>query len=293
MAGLAVHDDKGVTVITRTIFSFLSVTWIAACHSSESGADCASDARRVIARLGERMRQVSLLAPDSVVRREIDDAYAALVSAELRAAWQAAPASAPGREVSSPWPARIEVRSIHPDGRVCLVEGDVVYVTSADTMAVVERRAVTIRVNPRDSLRITAYQVMPQSADQSSGGSDNDNATAAADVVRQYYRAIAARDYDRAYALWGQSGRASGKTRADFAAGFARTAEVHVTIRGVPRLEGAAGSQYATVSVAVDAVQSDGRKQRFTGTYTLRRAMVDGATPEQRAWHIYTADLTP
>jgi hypothetical protein len=66
---------------------------------------------------------------------------------------------------------------------------------------------------------------------------------------------------------------------------------VHVTIRGVPLVEGAAGSQYATTSVAVDAVRSDGQKEHFTGTYTLRRTMVDGATPEQRAWHIYTADL--
>jgi hypothetical protein len=110
--------------------------------------------------------------------------------------------------------------------------------------------------------------------------------------VRQYYRDISAHDYDRAYALWGQSGQASGRTRADFAAGFAHTAEVRVTIGGVPQLEGAAGSEYATVAVVVDAVQSDGQKQRFTGTYTLRRVMADGATPEQRAWHIYSAKLT-
>jgi hypothetical protein len=139
----------------------------------------------------------------------------------------------------------------------------------------------------------TAYHVAPQSADKSSGDSLDDIATEPANVVRQYYSAIAARDYDSAYALWEQSGRASGKTRAEFAAGFAGTAHVEVTSRGTPRVEGAAGSQYATVPVVVDAVQSDGRKERFTGTYTLRRAMVDGATPEQRSWHIYAADLTP
>ena len=56
-------------------------------------------------------------------------------------------------------------------------------------------------------------------------------------------------------------------------------------------IEAAAGSQYATVPVTSDAVLRDGSQQRFVGTYTVRRAMVDGATPEQRAWHIYSAKL--
>jgi hypothetical protein len=67
---------------------------------------------------------------------------------------------------------------------------------------------------------------------------------------------------------------------------------VNATISGLPRVEGAAGSRYVTVPVTVDAVLSDGRKQRFTGTYIVRRAVADGATPEQRAWHLYSADLT-
>jgi ornithine carbamoyltransferase len=50
-------------------------------------------------------------------------------------------------------------------------------------------------------------------------------------------------------------------------------------------------ARYATVPVIIDAVTRDGTKQRFTGTYTLRRAMVDGATPEQRRWRIYSARL--
>ncbi|MFN2604166.1 MAG: hypothetical protein ABR582_15610 [Gemmatimonadaceae bacterium] len=139
----------------------------------------------------------------------------------------------------------------------------------------------------------TASHVAPRSADASSGVSLNDNAAEAASVVRQYYSAIAARDYESAYALWEQSGRASGKTLADFAAGFAHTTRVGVTINGTPQMGAAAGSQYVTVPVVVDAVQTDGQKQRFTGTYIVRRAMVDGATPEQRSWHIYSADLNP
>jgi hypothetical protein len=41
----------------------------------------------------------------------------------------------------------------------------------------------------------------------------------------------------------------------------------------------------------VEAITTTGAKQRFEGSYTLRRSVVDGATPEQRAWRIYRASL--
>ena len=112
-----------------------------------------------------------------------------------------------------------------------------------------------------------------------------------ADVVRHYYATIGKRQYQTAYALWADSGKASGKTRAEFARGFTETALTIATIGDSIRIGGAAGSQYATVPVTIDATLRDGTSQHFVGTYTLRRAMVDGATPEQRRWHIYSADL--
>jgi hypothetical protein len=113
----------------------------------------------------------------------------------------------------------------------------------------------------------------------------------AVDVIRYYYEAIGRQLYDTAYGLWGQGGKASGQTRSEFAAGFAQTASVRASIGDSVRLEGAAGSQYATVPVTVDAVLNDGARQHFEGFYTLRRAIVDGATPEERRWHIYSAHL--
>lgn len=118
-----------------------------------------------------------------------------------------------------------------------------------------------------------------------------DTSVTPAQLVRRYYDAIQAGKYDSAYSLWGQSGQASGKNPAAFSAGFAQTKQVHATVSDSVQLEGAAGSQYATVPVVVDATLLDGTRQHFGGTYTLRRAMVDGATPEQRRWHIYAADL--
>lgn len=113
----------------------------------------------------------------------------------------------------------------------------------------------------------------------------------AAAVVRAYYAAINARQYPRAYALWSDGGRASGQTGQQFAGGFSDTARVNVSTGEPGRVEGAAGSRYVTIPVAVEAVQADGSVRHYDGSYTLRRAVVDGASAEQREWRISAADL--
>lgn len=102
-------------------------------HGAEAGSSCDADAARQVAEyLGERMKRVSLMAPDSVVVREIQDAYADAVTTDLLSEWLSDPSAAPGRSVSSPWPERIEVRSVEPAGvAACRVEGELVYLTSA------------------------------------------------------------------------------------------------------------------------------------------------------------------
>ena len=119
------------------------------------------------------------------------------------------------------------------------------------------------------------------------------DSTLPGDVVRRYYAAIEARDFAAAYALWGDDGKDSGQTLRQFTDGFDSTASVRVTVGDSTRLEGAAGSQYATVPVTLDATLRNGRQQHFAGAYIVRRAMVDGATESQRRWHIYKADLHP
>lgn len=110
-------------------------------------------------------------------------------------------------------------------------------------------------------------------------------------VVRDYYAAINARSYARAYALWSDGGRASGQSPQQFADGFADTTGVSVEILPPGRVDAAAGSRYLEVPVALTASQRDGSQRKYVGAYVLRRAVVDGATPEQRAWRIGSADL--
>jgi len=124
--------------------------------------------------------------------------------------------------------------------------------------------------------------------DAASTKPDVDDAVA---VVRDYYAAIAARDFPRAYGLWSDDGRSSGQTPQQFAAGFADTASVEVQPGEPGDVEGAAGSRYVEVPVSVSATRRDGSVRRYIGSYVLRRAVVDGASAEQRAWRIGSAEL--
>ncbi|MGQ4661229.1 hypothetical protein [Lysobacter sp. F6437] len=121
--------------------------------------------------------------------------------------------------------------------------------------------------------------------------SDGPGADEAVAVVRAYYDAINGGSYGRAYALWSDGGKASGQSPQQFADGFDDTAEVSVEVMPPGRIEPAAGSRYIEVPVALAATRDDGSVHRYVGAYTLRRAVVDGATAEQRAWRIASADI--
>lgn len=125
-------------------------------------------------------------------------------------------------------------------------------------------------------------------------GPVGDTVEQAADVIRRYYSAINAGDYATAYAAWGNDGRASGKSFTGFRKGFDDTRSVRVSIGTPGEPEGAAGSIYVEIPVAVDATLDDGTRQHFTGTYTLRRVNdVPGSSQAQRRWHLESARLRP
>lgn len=113
-----------------------------------------------------------------------------------------------------------------------------------------------------------------------------------ASVIRDYYSAIASHDYARAYGLWRNGGRASGKSLAAFERGFVDTVDTKVDVGEPSRPEGAAGSIYVTVPVIVQATTGDGTEQRFKGRYVLRRAnAATGASKADQAWRIDSASL--
>lgn len=110
-------------------------------------------------------------------------------------------------------------------------------------------------------------------------------------VIRDYYAAINRGEFARAYTLWVDGGSASGQSLQQFAAGFAETTGVSVEVMPPGDVDAAAGSRFVEVPVAITATQRDGSQHKYVGAYVLRRAHVDGATPEQRTWRIGSADL--
>lgn len=131
----------------------------------------------------------------------------------------------------------------------------------------------------------------PGAAPSAGAPQDPGSPEAAAAVIRDYYAAIAARDFARAYGYWADQGAASGQSFDAFRRGFARTATVRAEVGRPGRIEGAAGSRYITVPVEIRATTTDGAAQCFRGSYTLRRAVVPGASAELRRWHIHSADI--
>jgi len=113
----------------------------------------------------------------------------------------------------------------------------------------------------------------------------------AANVILAYYQAINERRYRDAYRLWASGGAASGKSLGAFAGGFDRTGSVAVVLGAPGPIGAAAGSRYIEIPVRITATATDGGRQAFIGTYTLRRSVVDGATQEQRVWRIYSAQI--
>jgi len=108
-------------------------------------------------------------------------------------------------------------------------------------------------------------------------------------VVRDYYAAINAGDFETAYAKWDDGGAASRQDFARFRDGYADTESVQATIGAAHGLEGAAGSRYVKVPVELRARQRDGSVRRYRGEFDLRAAVADGASDEQRHWHLYSA----
>ena len=84
----------------------------------------------VVKEFGEHLKNVPLAAESELVRTSIEKEYRPYASAVLMDRWLDDPAHAPGREVSSPWPERIEIKSIQKVGEYCEIEGEIVYLTS-------------------------------------------------------------------------------------------------------------------------------------------------------------------
>lgn len=108
-----------------------------------------------------------------------------------------------------------------------------------------------------------------------------DDRSDAASLVRSLYNAINRKEYARAYSYFAEPPADDVEA---YAQGFADTESVEL-LTGTPSTEGAAGSAYFSLPVAIRARKTDGSEAFFAGCYTLRLAnpevQADAFTPLQ------------
>jgi hypothetical protein len=129
-------------------------------------ADQEAAVRGVVEDFGAQLRDVSLMAPKEDAASEMQANYSPYVAAELLVQWENDPASAPGRLTSSPWPDRIDIRTVKKESDTRYrVEGDIVEVTNegggiGESPTEAARRPVTITAERRGGKwLITAFSM--------------------------------------------------------------------------------------------------------------------------------------
>lgn len=119
-----------------------------------SGKDVEETIRSLIDSFGKKLQMVSLLAPEDILKKSMEENYGDLVEPALLEKWLKDPLNAPGRLTSSPWPDRIDISSIEKvaDDEY-KVEGEIVEITSAEQEkgGAFAKRPVTLVVKKSDS----------------------------------------------------------------------------------------------------------------------------------------------
>jgi len=110
-------------------------------------------------------------------------------------------------------------------------------------------------------------------------------------LIRSYYNAINRQEYARAYSYYSEEGREPDFEK--YANGYENTKSVTIAL-GKTEPEGAAGSIYWSLPLAIKSVSNDGKEEVFTGCYTIRIAnpAMQEAPPFQ-PMSIMTGSLTP
>lgn len=109
-------------------------------------------------------------------------------------------------------------------------------------------------------------------------------------VVRSLYSAIGRHEYARAWSYFGEAKPA--RDFDSFAKGYADTDGIEIRIGAVSE-EGAAGSVYYGVPVAIRATDKTGKDTVFAGCYTLRRVNAEIQEPPFDPIHIDKGELKP
>lgn len=113
----------------------------------------AAEVESIVLGFGSRLKMVSLLAPDELLKKSMKENYGKLVTEDLLEKWIKNPSEAPGRAVSSPWPDRIDIESSNKvSDKKYKVKGFIIEVTSAEKASggIAAKREITLDVEKID-----------------------------------------------------------------------------------------------------------------------------------------------
>lgn len=118
-----------------------------------------------------------------------------------------------------------------------------------------------------------------------------DNRSSPTDLVYSLYNAINRHEYARAYSYWGPNADVAPYDQ--FVNGYKDTKHVDLVLAGKAQAEGAAGSTYYTLAVAIDATHTDGTHAVYAGCYLMRLAQPTIQEPPFTPLHIEKGRLKP
>ena len=138
------------------------------------------------------------------------------------------------------------------------------------------------------TLLLTTSAWAQEPAGEATYQDDRSGATA---LIQSFYNAINRHEYTRAFSYYGPVEGDPTEAFAAFEAGYTDTDFVTL-LTGDETSEGAAGSTYTTVPVAIDALGTDGTHRQFAGCYTLRLSdPANQTTPPYQPLHIEAGTL--
>ncbi len=119
---------------------------------------------------GNKLQNVSLLGPRDILETSMEENYGDYLSKNLLNAWIENPSIALGRLTSSPWPDRIEVKSIDKiSENSYIVKGEVIEITSAeiDNNGVASKQSIELVVKKVEGAWVIDSVVSNQNDNQS------------------------------------------------------------------------------------------------------------------------------
>ncbi|MCF6301801.1 MAG: hypothetical protein L3J13_01105 [Devosiaceae bacterium] len=117
-----------------------------------------------------------------------------------------------------------------------------------------------------------------------------DNRSTPQSLVASYFNALSKGEFARAWSYW--DNEIAGTNFESFVEGFTNTQSIIFKL-GQPMSEGAAGSIFTSIPLAVEYTDEDGWKENYRGCFLVRIAIPDIQNPPFLGHHFWEGNFIP